>query len=88
MLYILYFSFMLQLTSWNTQQCTLHLIYQKVDKLVKRHKSSSGYNKTITETGCCYIVEYWPKDTMVIGGGVKAIVCKESCEITNFIRYQ
>lgn len=88
MSYILHFIFMLQLTSWNTSQCTQDLIYQKVDKLVKRHKVSSGYKKTIKETGCCYIVEYLPKDTMTIGGGIKAIVCKKSFEVTNFIRYQ
>ena len=79
---------MLQLTSCNTPQCLPDLIYQKVDKLLKRRKVSSEYKKTVKETECCYIVEYWPKDTMVIGGGVKAIVCKESCEITNLIRYQ
>ena len=88
MFYLLYFTLVLQLDTCNAQKCPTDLIYQKVDKLLKRRKVSSEYKKTVKETECCYIVEYWPKDTMVIGGGVKAIVCKESYEITNLIRYQ
>ena len=88
MLYLLYFKFFLQLNTWNPPQCPTDLIYQKVDKLVKRHKSDLDYKKTIKETTCCYIVQYWPKDTMVLGGGIKAIVCKQNCEITNYILYQ
>lgn len=88
MFYLLYFKFVLELNTWNSPRCTADLIYQKVDKIAKRHKLNSNYKKTIKETTCCYIVEYWPKDTMVLGGGVKAVICKKNCEIINCKLYQ
>ena len=72
MLYQLYFAFGLQLSSWNAPQCPTDLIYQKVDKLAKKHKANYEYRKTIKEVPCCYIVEYQPKDSTALGGGIKA----------------
>lgn len=86
--YLLYFIFALELNGWNTPQCPTDLIYQRIDKLAKKHKINLECKKTIKETTCCYIVEYWPKDTMTLGGGIKAIVCKKNCEVTNYILYQ
>jgi hypothetical protein len=88
MFYLLYFKFALQLSSFNAPQCPADLIYQKVDKLVKKRKINLEYKKTIKETICCYIVEYWPTDTMTLGGGIKAVVCKQNCEVINYKLYQ
>jgi hypothetical protein len=88
MSYLLHFTFALGLSGWLMPQCPRDLIYQKVDKLVKKHKIDLNFKKKIKETTCCYIVEYWPKDTMTLGGGIKAIVCKQNCEVINYQLYQ
>jgi hypothetical protein len=59
-----------------------------VDKLVKKHLTEFNYKKSIKETTCYYIVEYMPKDAMILGGGIIATVCKENCKIIDYKLFQ
>lgn len=86
--YFLYLTFALRLSVWDTPKCSIDLIYRNVDELAKKHKANYEYRKTIREVPCCYIVEYQPKDSTALGGGIKAIVCKENCKITTYKLYQ
>lgn len=86
--YLPYLTFALWLDAWNAPKCSIDLIYQKVDALAKKNRINYDHRKTIREEACCYIVEYWPKDSTTLGGGLKAIVCKEDCKITHYKLYQ
>jgi hypothetical protein len=88
MVNLFFLALALQTSTKYTSRCSQDVMYNMVDKLVKKHKVNHEYKKTIKETSCCYIVEYWPKDTMMLGGGIKAIIYKDNCEIITYRLYQ
>ena len=74
----------LQISMQDTSRCSQEFMYEMVDKLVKKNRTEFNYKKMIKETKCFYIVEYMPKDTMVIGGGIIATICKKECKIISY----
>lgn len=61
MVNLLFLALTLQISTKDTSRCSQDVMYNMVDKLVKKHKIDSEYKKTIKETNCCYIVEYRQK---------------------------
>lgn len=88
MVNLLFLVLALQISTKDTSRCSQDVLYNMVDKLVKKHKVNAEYKKAVKEIRCCYIVEYWPKNTMMLGGGIKAIIYKDNCEILTYRLYQ
>jgi hypothetical protein len=69
--------------------CNINDVQNISDGLMhKKGYDLSSLKSKMKELPDCYIISYFPKDSMTLGGGAEIKVSKKECKVIEMARYQ